>query len=119
MPISVPGPDGQSATTTTRVRASRHHEPPGVLRAEGRLSPSGGEHSAHEAGFRALHEAPLVDEHRPDAREVRAVLDNPDTHTPAALYESFEPAGARRIVSKLQFHYYTPEHASWLAQVEV
>ena len=66
----------------------------------------------------ALFMRRLVDEHYPDARKVRVVLDNLNTHTPAALYESFEPAEARRIVSKLEFHY-TPEHASWLNQVEI
>ncbi len=49
----------------------------------------------------ALFMRRLVDEHYPDARKVRVVLDNLNTHTPAALYESFEPAEARRIVSKL------------------
>ncbi len=66
----------------------------------------------------ALFMRRLVDEHYPDAHKVRVVLDNLNTHTPAALYESFEPAEARRIVSKLEFHY-TPEHASWLNQVEI
>ena len=66
----------------------------------------------------ALFMRRLVDEHYLDARKVRVVLDNLNTHTPAALYESFEPAEARRIVSKLEFHY-TPEHASWLNQVEI
>lgn len=66
----------------------------------------------------ALFMRRLVDEHYPDARKVRVVLDNLNTHTPAALYESFEPEEARRIVSKLEFHY-TPEHASWLNQVEI
>jgi hypothetical protein len=56
----------------------------------------------------ALFMRRLVDEHYPDARKVRVVLDNLNTHTPAALYESFAPAQARRIVSKLEFHY-TPE----------
>ena len=45
----------------------------------------------------------LVDEHYPDAHKVRVVvLEDLNTHTPAALYESFEPAEARRIVSKLE-----------------
>jgi len=66
----------------------------------------------------ALFVRRLVDEHYPDARKVRVVLDNLNTHTPAALYECFEPEEARRIVSKLEFHY-TPEHASWLNQVEI
>jgi len=55
----------------------------------------------------------LVDVHYPDADVIRVVLDNLNTHTPAALYETYEPAEARRIVRKLEFHY-TPKHGSWL-----
>jgi transposase len=47
-----------------------------------------------------------------------AVLDNLSTHTPSAVYERFEPAEARRILSRLEFHF-TPKHASWLNMVEI
>jgi len=60
----------------------------------------------------------LVDEHYPDAERIRVVLDNLSTHTPSALYERFEPAEARRILSRLEFHF-TPKHASWLNMVEI
>lgn len=60
----------------------------------------------------------LVDIHFPEAQVIRVVLDNLNTHTPAALYEVFEPAEARRIVRKLEFHY-TPKHASWLNMAEI
>jgi len=60
----------------------------------------------------------LVDEHFPDADVVRIVLDNLNTHTPAALYETFPPEEARRIVSKLEFHD-TPTHGSWLNMAEI
>jgi hypothetical protein len=60
----------------------------------------------------------LVDIHFPDADVIRVVLDNLNTHTPAALYECFAPAEARRILRKLEFHY-TPKHASWLNMVEI
>jgi len=60
----------------------------------------------------------LVDVHFPDAEVIRVVLDNLNTHTPAALYETFAPAEARRILRKLEFHY-TPKHASWLNMVEI
>ena len=46
------------------------------------------------------------------------VLDNLNTHTPAALYEAFAPEEARRIVRKLEFHY-TPKHGSWLNMAEL
>lgn len=60
----------------------------------------------------------LVDEHYPEADRIRVVLDNLSTHSQAALYERFEPAEARRILSRLEFHF-TPKHASWLNMVEI
>ena len=60
----------------------------------------------------------LVDEHFPEADVVRVVLDNLNTHTPAALYEAFAPEEARRIASKLELHY-TPKHGSWLNLAEL
>jgi hypothetical protein len=60
----------------------------------------------------------LVDEYFPQAELISVVLDNLNTHTPAALYETFPPAAARRIVRKLDFRY-TPKHASWLNMAEL
>ena len=60
----------------------------------------------------------LVDDRYPDAKVIRVVLDNLNTHRPAALYETFAPAEARRILKKLELHY-TPKHASWLNMAEI
>lgn len=60
----------------------------------------------------------LVDEHYPEAERIRVVLDNLSAHSQAALYQRFAPAEARRILSRLEFHY-TPKHASWLNMVEI
>ncbi len=60
----------------------------------------------------------LVDVFFPLAVLIRVVLDNLNTHTPAALYQTFPPEEARRILSKLEFHY-TPKHGSWLNMVEI
>lgn len=60
----------------------------------------------------------LVDIHFPHAEKIRIVLDNLNTHTLACLYEAFPPEQARRLVSKLEFHY-TPKHASWLNMAEI
>lgn len=60
----------------------------------------------------------LVDIHYPKAEVVRVVMDNLNTHNPAALYEVFEPAEAKRILSKLEFHN-TPVHGSWLNVAEI
>jgi transposase len=59
----------------------------------------------------------LTDVYFPDAKLIRLVVDNLNTHTPAALYEAFAPAEARRITRKLEFHY-TPKHGSWLNMAE-
>jgi hypothetical protein len=56
----------------------------------------------------------LVDVHFPEAERIVVVLDNLNTHTPAALYATFEAAEAKRIWDKLEFHY-TPKHGSWRA----
>ncbi len=60
----------------------------------------------------------LVEVHFPEAALISVVLDNLNTHTPAALYETFAPAEALRILRKLDFHY-TPKHGSWLNIAEV
>ena len=60
----------------------------------------------------------LVDDHYPDAEKIRVVLDNVSSHSQAALYQRFAPAEARRILSRIEFHF-TPKHASWLNMVEI
>lgn len=66
---------------------------------------------AHQMGW-------VVDVCYPDADCVHIVLDNLNTHTEAALYQTFPPKKARRILRKLRFHY-TPKHASWLNMAEI
>ena len=60
----------------------------------------------------------LVEEVHEDARRVVLVTDNLNTHTPGCLYEAFEPARARAIAERLEWHY-TPKHGSWLNLAEV
>src|SRR5262245_7141298 len=60
----------------------------------------------------------LVDRHFPNAPKICVVLDNLSTHTGAALYQTFPPEEARRILAKLEFHY-TPKHGSWLNMAEI
>ena len=60
----------------------------------------------------------LVDEAYPEAKVVRLVLDNLNTHKMGSLYEAFEPVEARRIARRLEFHY-TPKHGSWLNMAEI
>ena len=60
----------------------------------------------------------LLDTVYPQAEVVRLVLDNLNTHRPAALYETFAPEEARRLLKRLQWHY-TPKHGSWLNMAEI
>jgi len=60
----------------------------------------------------------LVDVAYPDADCIDVILDNLNTHKPAALYETFPPAEANRILRRLVFHY-TPKHGSWLNMAEI
>jgi transposase len=60
----------------------------------------------------------LVDVHYPRAERIVVVMDNLNTHTPAALYEAFDPAEARRLCARLEIHY-TPKHGSWLNMAEI
>jgi len=59
----------------------------------------------------------VVDVHYPDAEKIALVQDNLNTHTPAALYETFPAAEAKRLADKLELHY-TPKHGSWLDMAE-
>ena len=74
------------------------------------------DHRAKEDFAQCMKE--LVDVHFPDADVIRLVVDNLNTHDLSSLYETFEPAEARRMARKLEFHY-TPKHGSWLNMVEI
>ncbi len=60
----------------------------------------------------------LVDEDYPDKDRIVLVMDNLNTHHAASLYEAFQPAEARRIAQRLEFHH-TPKHGSWLNMAEI
>ena len=53
----------------------------------------------------------------PKAEKILLVQDNLNTHTPASLYEAFQPEEARRLVERFEWHY-TPKHGSWLNMAE-
>ena len=60
----------------------------------------------------------LLDVHYPKAERIVLVLDNLNTHVGSALYETFPPTEARRLLDRLEFHY-TPPHGSWLNMAEI
>lgn len=60
----------------------------------------------------------VADDLYPNAETIVVVLDNLNTHTPAAFYETFEPQEARRLAERFEFHF-TPKHGSWLNMAEI
>ena len=53
-----------------------------------------------------------------DAHQITRVCDNLSTHTKGALYATFPPAQARRLVKKIEIRH-TPKHGSWLNIAEL
>ena len=60
----------------------------------------------------------LLEEKYPSAHKIRLVLDHLNTHTPAALYETFESGEALWLAKRIEWHD-TPLHGSWLNMVEI
>lgn len=59
----------------------------------------------------------VVDDVYAEAEKVVLVTDNLNTHGPGSLYEVFDPATARRLAGRIEWHY-TPRHGSWLNVAE-
>jgi hypothetical protein len=60
----------------------------------------------------------LLDAVYPSAAKLVLVTDNLNTHCTGSLYEAFEPAEARRLADRIEWHY-TPKHGSWLNLAEI
>jgi hypothetical protein len=60
----------------------------------------------------------IADQWYAESEKIVLVCDNLNTHTPAALYEAFTPAEARRLAQRFEWHY-TPKHGSWLNMAEM
>ena len=52
------------------------------------------------------------------AEKITLVMDNLNTHTPGALYETFSPEKAKALWDRFDF-VYTPKHGSWLNMAEI
>ena len=57
--------------------------------------------------------AELLEDRFAKCEKVIVVCDNLNTHTMGAFYGVFEPARARSMVRRIEFHY-TPKHGNWL-----
>jgi hypothetical protein len=56
--------------------------------------------------------------HYREAEKITLVMDNYNTHTPGALYETFPPDQAKTLWDRFEF-LYTPKHGSWLNMAEI
>jgi hypothetical protein len=54
----------------------------------------------------------------PEAQRITLVMDNLNTHTAGALYETFAPQEAKALWDRFEF-VYTPKHGSWLNMAEI
>lgn len=60
----------------------------------------------------------ISDVYYPNAKTIRLVMDNLNTHKLSILYEFYPPEEARRLVQRFELHY-TPVHGSWLNIAEI
>lgn len=54
----------------------------------------------------------------PEAKKIRVVQDNLNTHDASAFYETFSAEEAFALAQRFEF-YYTPKKASWLNMIEI
>lgn len=66
----------------------------------------------------ALQIQELLEVHYPQAKRIRLVMDNLNTHSLSSLYETFPPEVALKLAKRLEIHY-TPKHGSWLNIAEI
>ena len=59
-----------------------------------------------------------IADHYQEAEKITLVMDNLNTHTPGALYETFCPDKAKALWDRFEF-VYTPKHGSWLNMAEI
>ena len=78
-----------------------------------------------ESGHRTAKDYALAMRHLsdsiyPEAEKIVIVQDNLNTHKIDSFYAAFEPAEARRLAERFEWHY-TPKHGSWLniAEIEI
>jgi hypothetical protein len=66
----------------------------------------------------ALFIKEIADKSYPKAKKITLVMDNLNTHSARSLYETFNPAEAKRLWDRFEF-VYTPKHGSWLNMAEI
>lgn len=59
-----------------------------------------------------------IEDNYKNAKKIRLVMDNLNTHKASSLYEKYPPKEAKRIWDRFEF-IYTPKHGSWLNMAEI
>jgi hypothetical protein len=60
----------------------------------------------------------LLEVHYPEAKKVRLIMDNLNTHNIGSLYGALSPEEALKLAKRLEIHF-TPKHGSWLNIAEI
>jgi transposase len=60
----------------------------------------------------------ISDQIYPDAKKITLVMDNYNTHSASAFYETYPPEEAKRLRDRFEF-VFTPKHGSWLNMAEI
>jgi hypothetical protein len=60
----------------------------------------------------------LAEKEYKQAKRIRIVLDNLNTHFEKSFYETFSEEETKKLLKRIQF-VYTPKHASWLNMAEI
>lgn len=66
----------------------------------------------------ALQVQELLTVHYKEAKKIRLVMDNLNTHDIASLYETFDAETAFCLAQRLEIHH-TPKHGSWINIAEI
>jgi hypothetical protein len=99
-----------------------HYERKGVQAIFMFLDPNRGWRRVSNRDHRTRHDwaeeiKQLLEVDYPEARKVKLVCDNLNTHGIASLYEAFPAEEAHRLARRLEI-YYTPRNGSWLNVAE-
>lgn len=60
----------------------------------------------------------MIADSNPDAKKIRIIQDNLNTHSMSSFYDYFDAQTASRLADRFEFHY-TPKCGSWLNAVEI
>ena len=60
----------------------------------------------------------VAEKHYPKAKRITLVMDNLNTHSASAFYETFKPKEAKKLWDRFEF-VFTPKHGSWLNMAEI